>query len=561
MSNFNILEHVLDHAAFIINGLPETDEKLLHFNASVDISYFILNGFTSMKEVDERMKKFLHNIHEKVFEFQEINRTYVKKNGEISKYMKTRKTSFKTMLLVYHNSHPNATKNVHPHIHILHRKNERLGKNYSYLIKALSEEANKLKIKFNFMEEPRSTGLTKAKEKALEHMGWIFNQNIKDEILKYIIDEKLLKCLNDLQRHYEVSENISYYIKTFNIVNQRLFEMNIDFGYNGVNLKDYIPLRLLEKHDLLLSALEVCQKVRLDLTNVLDREILKFIYGFESETMKLLSEEYSLDVIDKSLITFDEDFLHKNENIKTFEGTLSFYDCVKEDTLKAIEYAKDLNEFKENMNRFGYQDVSIGYTKSSQKSYPSGVRMTTPSMKSKLNISFSDIGIGWNIIKHIFDKNKKEKQLNMDNKSKLESYVPKEPPKIISKKTLDIVHKVRKKLLIFNHGNASLNYLNLLDNEYDVVRSDMYDITTLRHKNGTVIVDYGTHLELKEDRNKREGVDAMLDIAKLKGWKASSLDFRGDDSCVVLSKLLAKKILIDGKEAVISHKNDNPRKL
>lgn len=558
MRSFDIVQHVMDHAAFVIDGLSNKEE-VKHFNTSVDISYLIQNGYSSLEEIDEVMKKMIQTINEIVLISEEINGSYIKKNGEISVYRVSRETRFNRMLLAYHNSHADATKIVHPHIHIVHLENARLGLYYSYLKKILRKVAEKYKIKFNFMEMPRNTGLSTFKQKALDTMGWVFNQNIKDEIINYIQDGRLLKCLVDLEIHYEVSENISYYIKTLNIVNQRLYEMDIDFEYKGANLKESIPLSLLKTHDQLLYTLQVGLEVSLDMQNVIDREILKYFNGFDTEVMKILADVYKLDSVSKKLIKMSKDFGDNKHNEEDTIVTPTFHECINKDIFKAVDHAVNLTTFKRNLQRLGYQETSIKYTKSTKKGYPSGIRMKTP-MNSKLDIQFASIGFGWKIMKQTFEQNKKRKNLSMDNVSHLEEYVPKEVPKIVSKKKVDFVYKVMRRLLIFNHSNTNLNYHNALAHEYDVIRSEMYDITSLTNKNGVVIVDYGTHLELKQDRGKREGIDAILEIAKLKGWEASSLQFRGDHSYTILSEMLATRVLSSNKQISMPNKSDKPLK-
>jgi len=185
---YNIISHILDHANFVINELDNKKQKLTHFNSSVCPTYFICNGIATQNEIDKIMIDILKNIEQKKIIVREKNGTYTKKNGKIVQRYRTRKIMFKNILSAYHSRHFDSSKSVNPHFHFLFSKKARMGKDFMYLKEALREEANKYKIKFNFMEEKQNTGLSKKQLSRIESLSWILNQGNTTKVKQYLLN-------------------------------------------------------------------------------------------------------------------------------------------------------------------------------------------------------------------------------------------------------------------------------------------------------------------------------------------------------------------------------------
>ena len=109
---YNIYAHILDHAHFSSDTLSNRNKKLIHFNTSVDATYFIMNGYKSQDAIDKIMVEILKNVLKKTIKIKEKNGTYTKKDGtKIQKY-RIRTINFDEILAAYHNRHFNSSKSV-----------------------------------------------------------------------------------------------------------------------------------------------------------------------------------------------------------------------------------------------------------------------------------------------------------------------------------------------------------------------------------------------------------------------------------------------------------------
>jgi len=169
--SFDIYGHILDHINYSIDNLAKKDKKLVHFNTSIDLSYFIFNGYDTQKSIDVIMKTILIEVSKKTLSVNEKNGIYINKLGIKKQKFRIRKITFDNILMAYHSRHYDFSKSVHPHFHFLLNEDSRVGKHFIYLKKALEEQAKIYNIKFNFMEEKQITGLTQSQQKALESMS------------------------------------------------------------------------------------------------------------------------------------------------------------------------------------------------------------------------------------------------------------------------------------------------------------------------------------------------------------------------------------------------------
>lgn len=521
--NYNIEVHIKDHAEVVVDNLViSSDEaKLVHFKASIDTAFFIEKGYTSQSQIDDVMKQILNNILEKRVEVEEKNGTYTKQNGIQTQKYRKRIIRFNDLLMVYHNRHFDASKSVNPHLHILGNKNGRLGIGYSYLRRAMEEEAKKYGLKFHFSDVARKTGLTKNQDKSITQMSWIFNQGNKSKIETYLKkDDKLGKVLDLLHVHYLHSENISYFFKTMNIVHQRLNEMDVDYWYKNINLKEKICFSLTPEQEEKIQALRNQKNVELDMSKVFDREVLKYAHGFGSDSLSILVDRFDIPPIDKNALVI----ISKDDGADNTKEKSNFRNLVLCDVKNAIKNSGDEKSLKESLWNMGYKKASFKTSKTTDgKRQKIGMSLITKK-GMKLTLNWSELGMNWSDIVTILMANKKKKKKSEKITSNIEGYRRKQIKK--DDNLILYEYRIKQLLVIYGRKNAQTNIVHTLAKKFKVHRSEMYDITTFSSKDST-IVDYADKVVLKKSSSLKGDVSDMLELAVLKGWGLSSLTITG----------------------------------
>lgn len=528
---YNIKSHVEDHADFIIDHLSDKDEKLIHFNTSVDLSYFIENGKTSKKEIDRTMIKIFKNVLKTTVFAEEKNGTYTKKDG--TKVQRDRKRKIKLdndILGAYHSRHFDGSKSVNPHFHFLIGKKARVGRNFMYLKQALEKEAKKENIKFNFMEQRQVTGLSKKQLYKIESLSWIMQQGNLNKIKKYMANESRLRDTLDLLTiHYKNTENISYFIKIQSIVNQRLKELNTDYIYKGINLKNDIYFFLSDLQYQKLKNLSQSKSIKLNLGKVIDREILKYAYGYKSDAMEILIDKFKIKKISHNQLFYGN---RTRKKLMADTKEYTFRNLIIKDARRALAYAASEKVWKNILLEMGYTKVSIKSAKKSNgKREKIGLNFVTKK-KTKIFISFSDMSLTGSRITSILLHNTKRKR---NKHIKLESYIDDYQTSKIHNNTLFSVYKYRMKVLLQIYSKEQSKQIDLeklkhLSKLYDVQRSDMYRITTLINET-TTIVDNTSKITLAKStvETKKNDISDMLDLAEFKGWDLDDLHIEGSE--------------------------------
>jgi hypothetical protein len=522
---FNMDTHIKDHAHTVIDGLQGGETDYVHFTCSIDTALMIVQGFDTQEKIDRVFVDMLNEIVNMELKVVEKNGTYTTKNGDRIQKYRNRIIKFEQLLAAYHNRHFDASKSVNPHLHFLGNKNIRLGKNFTYLKKALKKVAEKRGLVFHFDDRQKETGLSKMQEKTLKKMSWIMNEGNPSKIKSYVESDKLAECLDLLNTHYSHTQNISYYLKIMNIVTQRLDEASIDFTYDEVNLRNEIYFLLTDRQVDVLDKLKCNKHVNLYMDEVFDREICKYAYGFRSSAFEILAERFDISHIDMDKLT-----IHVNEgNRSKFYKSGEFYDLVKDDVKYAVNHAMDEKSMKNILYEMGYEHVAIKTTK--QKNGPrqkTGLTLTT-AKKMKMVIPFSDLGLSWSEITYVMIKNKKKKSKKIEEtqKSKINDYKRR-------KSSIDeefSIYTYRKKRLLCIYYKEIKNRLDYsivreLAHRYEIQTSELYNITTFSN-NDTTIVDYHDKVVLKKGLSLQDNVSDMLLIAEMKGWDLNKVKIEG----------------------------------
>ncbi len=535
---FNIEDHVLDHSKYTINYLQNLLNKLLHFNTSVDTAILINAGYSTQDKIDDPMENILNNIHKKVIRVREKNGVYINKKGKKTQKYRTRTITFDiNVLMAYHNKHFDASKSVNPHFHFLFDGNARMGKYFTYLKSALREEAEAYNIRFNFMEEQQITGLNKGQLQAVKRLSWLMNKGEMDKIEQYFsTPNKLKEHLNWLVIHYHNTQNLSFFIKTVSIVNKRLKELDVSFDYEGLELKDNIFFYLSDEQKEKLDLLKEGRSIDIDLNNVLDREILKVSYGFNSDVMDILCDKFDIKNISKKLLNVIDSHANKINSKKKN----NFRDIVINDIKNAINMAKNERELKQILvDSKSYKKISTKTKKfRDAKRKKVGFNLTT-GRNGKIFVSFSELNMTWSNITATLMKNQKTNEKSEKLVSGIIDYTP------LVDNVNDTFEKYEyrvKILLVFFvkekiNSASDIQKIEALAKKYDSVdRSEMYDITTFKNFDET-IASYKNKIVLKTCKSVVESVSSMLDIAELRGWKLDLLTISGDDAFTKEAKL------------------------
>jgi len=522
---FDIKKHIKDHAELIIDNLVvnENEEDFVHFTCSVDTALLISKGYDTQEKIDNLMREMLTNISKSKYVFTEQNSAYTKKNGEvIRRKLRERTIGFDKLLSAFHNRHFDDSKSVNPHFHFLGNKKARLGRNFIYLKKAIEIEAKKFGLKFHFSDTHKETGLTKSQEKSIKTMSWIFNEGQTKKIQTYLQDDdKLNKCLDLLHTHYLHSENISYFLKIMSIVNQRLNEMDFDYVYKDINLKNAICFSLTEGQENKIKALQNEEEIQVDMSKVFDREILKYAYGFGSDSMSVLVDRFDIPTINKNKLEIDS---KNDDNNGEPKSKSNFRNLVLVDIKNAIDNSWDEKSLKEALLDMGYQKASFKTAKNKDKKrIKSGMAIVTPK-GMKLTMNWLELGMNWSDIVTILMSNKKKKKKSEELTSNIENYKRKETKKDDNLTLYE--YRVKQLLIIYSKEDIEINIVHNLAKKFEVARSHMYGITTFT-SNDSTIVDYADKVVLKKSSSLKEDVTDMLELAELKGWLLSSLTIRG----------------------------------
>lgn len=538
----NIIDYSLDHEYFNINNLPDKCGKVKHFNSSIDIGYFIDAGYKTKKAIDDVVIKMVKNIVKKEIIVTEKNRKYTNKDGVTKQYMKDRIIRFDRIMMVYHNRHRDNSKIVNPHLHIFFLPNARMGIGYMYLKKALEEEALKYDLKFNFMNSKRKNGLTKENNSKLKNMSWILSHGDEDKVVLLLKSPDTLKYnLKLLDTHFLYTKNISYFLKILQLLNQRLVEYNLDFFYNNVNMRDEIYFRLTSEQVYKINKLKKFESVDLNLDDILDREILKFAYGFRTEASKILVNKFKIDYIDPSQ-------LHISKEVKKqITNKPNFINLVKKDIRNAFATSIDDKYFIQTMMKMEYKNISIknddnlDIKKTENSKQKKDIELITKK-GMKLSFSYEEIRLTWIRKQKIFAFNARRILLKVELNSAIEFYQQGSPNN--ETEYQDFTYKMQAKLVLhYSKDVDTKDVINAEFNKYKITRSEMYNITTYEEKqDGFLLVDYGDHLVLKESNSIEKGINAVMDIIQKKYIDIPSITLSGNEIiCAMLEQRLKSK--------------------
>jgi hypothetical protein len=407
---------------------------------------------------------------------------------------------------VYHNRHVDGSIPVNPHFHILFDKKERMGINFLYLKEALKKLALLFDVQFHFMMESRETGLSGRQEKVIEKMAMTLQRGTVEEIATYLEDDKVYKSLKFLDIHYAHSHNLSYFLKQISILNKCLKNMDIDLEYNGINLKNEIYFYLTQSQFEQLKLLKSQQKIHLNLSEVLDREILKYAYGFNSTAMTILKDKFEIKKISKENLTYSIPSPVARQKQKALKRSY-FHEYIQQDIRNALSVSASFYRLKNMMLKMGYTSIKVKRTTINQHTWKeTGFEIKTKK-NSVVEMSFKGLGLSWSRILKIYAYNLRRQKKEKIIESELKNY--KKEEKVQTENFYKIIYKVPEIFKIKYSKDYKFNLQsNLLLEGFEVQYSAEFNITTYI-SDDIVIVDYPCSLEIKKCNDVSKGIDVI----------------------------------------------------
>ncbi len=505
---WNLKAHILDHSAATSNKLPatfdENNPKNQHFTASIDISQLIVNHkCKSQADIDKVMTAFMNDLVNHTHTFEESKGR--DKHGK--QLRRTKNFDFKDALVAYHNSGSDSINSnnysVEPHFHILFDKSKKLGIGYHQLKKAINTVSEKYDLVFNFQEEVENKN--NSLKLSTSGFTWFTKKvNNKDFIAKVSNKEKLTQEINSVVQHYKNTGNIQYYCKAMIDFQSRLKRLNLDFEYQGKNLKDEFPLFLTDKDIATLKALHNSDKDKIyeflsDRSNKIARAYIESKYGFNNIVFNELQKRgVVLPHIDLDLEHINLIIGYKQKSLNDYK--LSINQCYVNDYNQVLTIAKNEKEVQQLMQKLGYKSFAYKQKTISNKRQRVGFTFTNKNNK-QVTVYYSKLGLNLKDIRAQLIKNNK----NINNSkvdtlvSHLNNYKPRKQNKS-NEKYLQI-YKIDSSLDLSNF------YIKEVDNHIEFKAK------------GTFIVDNGNELIIKRQKyNVENNVKLLLDMAQAKGW-------------------------------------------
>lgn len=523
---WNLKSHITDHSALTIDNLNsdfnESDSKNIHFTLSIDLCQLLINHHCrSQEDIDNLMKAFLNDLASHSHTFEESKGKYINKNNETIQRRRVVKFDFTNALLAYHNSSSDSinSKNysVEPHIHILFDKKKRTGKGYYQLRSAIEEISNKYSLIFNFQEETAS-----AKDNSLalknSNFSW-FNKRASDKNFEKKVTNAAAKLNLEIEvviNNYKTTRNLQYYIKTMRDFSSRLSRQNLDFLYEGVNLKETFPLFLTDSQKETLKTLhqgskEEIYELILNRENKIARAYVESKYGFNN----IIIDEFEKRGV--NFLNIDLDFSNKNIKIKkkgssnnSYYKTLDY--CYRTDFMQALNFAKNEKDLQNIMIDLGY--TNFKYKQKTINNKRSRIGFTFVNQRKKLvTVNYSNLSLSINDIRSKLVENSKKNIIY--NIQDLESAFKNYKPKAVSK------------------TNILFEEIYNFDTSYDLskwyIKENSFTNNVELFSKTTHIVDSGNIITVKrhEPKDLKDNAVLIIDMAIAKGWDLDEIQISG----------------------------------
>ena len=358
--SFDLILHISNHAWSVKIDENINVDECLHFNFSFEDLQF-LN--LSDDEVGQKMLYIIEKIKEPA-EFSEKNGKnadgsprYRRRKFEISNDIKAEAVHLQGI----------RGEKTHPHVHLLIKKNARMGKDFGYLRKRISEISQEIGLTVNWDQvtkyNPQSV---KNLQRAVKKFTWTIQQKDNDGFRSLVLKNAdiFAKQISLLEELTKKTGNYSYFAKTMRHIQHRLNAQRLDFTYNNTNLRYKIEPLLTPE---IMGCIQSIQrgeftqkKLQYHLDNPIMKDYIRFSAGLNAPYWAILKENTNLlDGVrkNKKAVENYSKLKQKTKNKQKAKSEYTPHDFerlrvlknIKSDIHFAIQKSKNEKELKENL--------------------------------------------------------------------------------------------------------------------------------------------------------------------------------------------------------------------
>lgn len=517
----NLKEHILDHALVVVDNtgrkrpFDPKEPKNQHFTASIDISQFIIKYKCKNQQcIDILMQNLLKDLALHTHMFAE-SKGRNQKGAQIKRDVVF---DFDDCLLAYHNSssdHINSINyQVEPHLHFLFHKNKKLGIGYYQLRKALEEISIKYDLVFNFQEESLHGVQDRTLKTKATTFTWGLKRASEAQLETMIKNGTTKKQLEDFIAYYKHTKNLQYYLKGLVDLQARLQREDLDFEFNGKNLKnDLFPIYFTKEQLKTIQILYTGSKKEIyevlsARDNKIARAYLEHTCGFKNiiidEIEKRMGLEFPVKEIDLRRVSIK---IKRKERVEK-DYSLTFNSCIKKDVMAALCSAKNEKEFKSLMLALGYKDFAFKQKNIAGKRSRMGFSFTYKNKTKTIN--FANLHMSMQDLRDSMVKNTQD-EIEFPGLESLYSHIKNYKPKRSSYQE-DLFEEIYDL-------KASIDLSNYFIKEHD----ENNIIEFISSKNS--LVDTGAQIKLFESDSKdlEKNSELILDLIQSKKWENVSI--------------------------------------
>ena len=260
MGKFNIVAHILNHAAFLHN-LDETHtsidtRELLHFNIS--FHDFL---FKDEKDEVEQLKAFILKAIKPTI-IEEKNGFYKRVDGSLKQKYTKRALDISDASIAIHVVDDKGQK-TYPHIHFLFNAKKKLGNAYSTLKIHLSNIASNMGLMINMNKitsyNPKSVLNL---QRGCKRFSWMIKKATARQLNKMLDKhDYFTRRLDGLYNLTDTTRNLSFFVKTMNHLKKRLNYTHRSFIYKEHDLKENYPIPLTQEDHKVIELVTTPKKI------------------------------------------------------------------------------------------------------------------------------------------------------------------------------------------------------------------------------------------------------------------------------------------------------------
>lgn len=529
---WNLQAHITGHSFFTSNGLADSfqgiqsqTDNLKHFNVSfLDID-FIQQGIIEKESQGAKLKLVLDELL--------VMETVKVKNGwdtlaDGSKVQKftNRKIDLSKTLSAVHIEDPTG-QTTHPHIHILHDKNQDFGKGYQWLKEAIRQAADKHGLVPNFDEPTEFDQVNmKAEAKKAKQFSWLLQES-RPGLQEKISDVSFIQDqLSNLHTYAKASGNIEFYAKVISKLEEKIDKYNLLEIYQDIDLNKPLFDLLSNPDKSILEKLQTGEinKSDIELNNKIWRDYIRYSVGTRAAVFARFEKMgYAFPKINNVQAVIGN--IKREKKQRTFireEDRESINQIFIRDLKHVLAHARNEKELKTCFQELGYQDFSIATKIYQGEKKRIGFIFSHP--EKDVSIKLANIGIHWNEITYQLMQNAKNNQINpfTTYASSMHEYHFKALPSSKEKRRYYAIYKTNTsenlKIWTMPHQNILWNgRMRIIDDkEHGIIRVEKAD---------------DIHTAARE----------AIKLALAKGWKLEEIEFSGSrEFCQEIQTILAE---------------------